>query len=78
MEERVQKREDKFSHLKGEYIFKYFTHTDTNKNCAYINNKCIEQYQTCEIYNSEVHSKNKEECESIILYDNFKSESTYK
>ena len=67
------------SDMESEYSCKHFTPTDTNKNCAYINNICIEQYESCGIYNRKSLSKNKEECESIILYDGFdKSESTYK
>ena len=75
---RCIEREQECSDNREENSCKYFIPIDTNKNCAYINNKCIEQYKTCEKYNSEAMIKNKEECESIFLYDDYKSESTYK
>ena len=52
------------------------TPTDTtNKQCAFIfyNNyyQCVEQYKTCELYESKVTSgKNQNDCESIILKSN--------
>ena len=47
------------------------TPTDTNKQCAFINNyECVEQYKTCELYQSKESSKNQNGCESIILKSN--------
>ncbi len=46
------------------------TPTDTNKNCVFTNNKCVEQYKTCEVYNGINGTIDKEVCESIILKDN--------
>ena len=51
------------------------TPTDTNKQCAFIfyNNyyQCVEQYKTCELYESKVTSgKNENDCKSIILKSN--------
>ena len=37
--------------------------------CVFNQNACKEQYKTCEIYNSEVTDKNKEDCEAIKIYD---------
>ena len=55
------------------------TPTDNDKQCAYIfyNNihQCIEQYKTCDLYQTKVTSnKNQNDCESIIL----KTDSTKK
>ena len=77
-EGRCLERNDECSNITKEFECKRFTPKDTNKNCAFIKNKCLEQYQTCEIYNKEAFNKNKKECESIVLYDDFKSESNYK
>ena len=45
---RRKESEERCYDMNNEYNCKHFTPTDTNKNCAYINNICIEQYQTCE------------------------------
>lgn len=39
--------------------------TDNNKLCILSENKCIEQYKTCEIYNSLTDGKIKKDCEDI-------------
>ena len=45
-----------------------FRPEDTNKKCAFINNKCEEQYKTCEIYN-EQSTKDADTCNKIQPYE---------
>ena len=40
---------------------------NSNKKCAVINDKCEEQFKTCELYDKE-STKTKEICESILPY----------
>ena len=51
------------------YDCSYFSPKDSNKICVYRGNKCITQYKTCGLYNSEVAEadKKKEDCEAIHL-----------
>lgn len=47
--------------------------TDSNKRCVYNSqrtaNKCYEEYKTCEIYNDNVSSKNRNACENLVLLE---------
>ena len=47
---------------------KYFTLKDADKVCAYKGTQCIEQYKTCELYNSKASSKNRNDCLAIQPY----------
>ena len=42
--------------------------TDNNKKCIFINNKCEEQYKTCELYNAQ-SEKNADTCNKIKPYE---------
>ena len=39
------------------------------KQCAYVNNACVEQYKTCKIYYDRVDQIDKDVCESIVIND---------
>ena len=54
------------SELTSETCTLSHTLTDTNKKCSFINNECIEQYKTCELYDSEVDTKSEIICNKII------------
>ena len=41
---------------------------DSNKKCAFINNECVEQYKTCELYDTNAANKNSEDCQNISPY----------
>lgn len=41
---------------------------DEKKMCVFVDNKCIEEYKSCEHYDGE-ETKNKDVCESIILFN---------
>ena len=53
------------SELTSETCTLSHTLTDTNKKCSFINNECIEQYKTCELYDSEVDTKSEIICNKI-------------
>ena len=46
------------------------TSDDTNKICMTASNgyNCVEQYKTCELYNTKATSKSKDECEALRTY----------
>ena len=50
------------------------TSDDTNKICLGKDNKCIEQYKTCKLYNDHASNKNENDCESIMIYDDTQAE----
>ena len=54
---------------KSDYYCFHFKPQNTDKMCVYIDKQCKEQYKTCELYDRRVSDKNKDDCESIILYD---------
>ena len=41
---------------------------DSNKKCAFINNECVEQYKTCELYDTNAANKNSQDCQNISPY----------
>ena len=41
---------------------------DSNKKCAFINNECVEQYKTCELYDTYAANKNSQDCQNISPY----------
>ena len=41
---------------------------DSNKKCAFINNECVEQYKTCELYDKNAANKNSQDCQNISPY----------
>ena len=41
---------------------------DSNKKCAFINNACVEQYKTCELYDTNAANKNSQDCQNISPY----------
>ena len=41
---------------------------DSNKKCAFINNACVEQYKTCELYDTYAANKNSQDCQNISPY----------
>ena len=41
---------------------------DSNKKCAFINNVCVEQYKTCELYDTNAANKNSQDCQNISPY----------
>lgn len=58
------------SEFTDSYTCNYHKPKDENKKCRFIQDKCEEQYKTCELYNSKESTKTKEECEKIIPYKN--------
>ena len=64
------KRKKECSEFTDSYFCNNIQLEDVNKKCRFINDVCEEQYKTCEIYNSIVTTKTKEECEKIIPYIN--------
>ena len=57
------------SEMKDEDDCERLTPTDTKKQCVFINNKCEEQYKTCNLYYSNEATITKETCEKIRIYD---------
>jgi hypothetical protein len=45
----------------------YIPQNSEKKKCNFIDDKCVEQYKTCEIYNQETN-KTPQECQKIIPY----------
>lgn len=48
------------------------TDDDDNKICVRLSGGCKEQYRTCDLYNSKVSQKKKDDCEAILIYDDNK------
>ena len=48
------------------------TPKDPDKVCVYGNNKCVEQYKTCELYNTKATNKNKDDCLAIKTYIDYR------
>lgn len=62
--------------IKEEKAWSNFHPTDTDKICIYSGSQCKEQYKTCQIYNDKVTTKNKDECEAIRIYDNYRFDTS--
>lgn len=45
--------------------------TDSNKMCIFKDNKCVEQYRACELYQDNEEKIDKEICESIIIDNSY-------
>ena len=46
-----------------------FKASNENKKCVFLNNVCVEQYKTCQLYEESEETLDKNICESIILDD---------
>lgn len=73
-------KEKKCSEIEDEIICRDHILEDTEKQCIFKNNQCLEQYKTCSLYNTKVTTKTKPECiaiqESAAKRCNFTDEGT--
>lgn len=58
------------SEAKSEYECQYIFPEDTDQQCAYVNNNCIQQYKSCSLYETKVGTAmTKNGCENIKIND---------
>ena len=62
---------------KDERLCSYIDTNNENTNCVFKNNKCVEQYKTCESYETNGQPINKETCESIFLTNSLIKKCVY-
>ena len=66
----IRKRKE-CSEAKSEYECQNISPEDTDQQCAYINNNCIQQYRSCSLYENKVGTAmTKNGCENIKISEN--------
>ena len=62
-----EKKQKKCEEASTEVECGYLSPEDTNKICVFKSNKCVEQYASCNLYETEENTINQETCESLIF-----------
>lgn len=62
-----KKKKKKYEEASTEVECGYLSPEDTNKMCVFKSDKCVEQYASCYLYETEENTINKETCESLII-----------